>query len=452
MIRSLIKQFNANFRWGVATAAYQIEGAVNEDGRGPSIWDTFSHSPGRTFNRDNGDVSCDHYHQFRQDIQLMAQLGIPGYRFSVSWPRIFPTGKGKVNSRGIDFYDRLVDTLLQANIHPLITLYHWDLPESLQEKGGWMNRDTAYYVRDYAQTLGEHLADRARNWITHNEPWVVSVAGHLQRCHAPGLKRLDKVRVVAHHLLLSHGLTVEAFRASGYGQIGITLNLHPVYSASDQEQDLEAQRLHDVFQNRWFLDPVIRGTYPVALDQILPPISDTEVKDGDLAIISQPLDFLGVNYYAPHKVFYDPAQLDKASLLIREDEPVTAMGWPINAHALTDLLVGIHQDYGPIPLLITENGAAYDDVLEAGQVHDTLRQQYLLSHWQAVRDALALGIPVEGYYLWSLLDNFEWALGYSKRFGIIYVDYLTQRRTIKDSGLLYRNLIQEFREYHQKSF
>ncbi|PSR25765.1 MAG: beta-glucosidase [Sulfobacillus thermosulfidooxidans] len=444
---SLVKRFPRHFAWGVATASYQIEGAVNEDGRGASIWDVFSHTPGKILHGDTGDIACDHYHRMREDVNLMSQLGISNYRFSISWPRIFPMGYGQKNSRGLDFYDQLTDQLLQENIEPLVTLYHWDLPQALQEKGGWINRDTAFYFRDYAATVFDKLGDRVHNWITHNEPWVTTVAGHIQGRHAPGLKQPNVARKVAHHLLLSHGLAVESYRDMGKGRIGITLNLHPVYSASSREEDLTAQQLHDAFHNTWFLDPVFTGTYPEELDEIL-PLDNEFIAEGDLNLIQQPLDFLGVNYYAPHRVRWNPDEISHASLVILPEEPITSMGWPVDAKGLTDLLIRIHYDYGPIPIIITENGAAYEDVVEDGQIHDALRQHYLEMHWDALANSIEQGVPVHGYYVWSFLDNFEWALGYSKRFGIVYVDYLTQQRIVKDSGLAYSRFLREFYEYH----
>ncbi|WP_020375925.1 GH1 family beta-glucosidase [Sulfobacillus thermosulfidooxidans] len=444
---SLVKRFPRNFAWGVATASYQIEGAVNEDGRGASIWDIFSHTPGKILHGDTGDIACDHYHRMREDVNLMSQLGISHYRFSISWPRIFPMGYGQKNSRGLDFYDQLTDQLLQENIEPLVTLYHWDLPQALQEKGGWINRDTAFYFRDYAAMMFDKLGDRVHNWITHNEPWVTTVAGHIQGHHAPGLKQPKVGRKVAHHLLLSHGLAVEAYRDMDKGRIGITLNLHPVYPASSREEDLTAQRLHDAFHNTWFLDPVFKGTYPDDLNEIL-PLHDEFIAEGDLNLIQQPLDFLGVNYYAPHRVRWNPDDISHASLVILPEEPITSMGWPVDAKGLTDLLIRIHQDYGPIPIVITENGAAYEDVVEDGKIHDALRQHYLEMHWNALANSIEQGVPVQGYYVWSFLDNFEWALGYSKRFGIVYVDYLTQQRIVKDSGLAYSRFLREFYEYH----
>ncbi len=440
-------KFPENFQWGVATAAYQIEGAVREDGRGPSIWDEFSHIPGRILHGENGDVACDHYHRMREDVALMAELGIRHYRFSTAWSRIYPMGQGALNPAGLDFYDRLVDTLAENGIEPLLTLYHWDLPLALQERGGWLNRDTAKYFRDYAATLFDALGDRVKQWVTHNEPWVTTVAGHMQGRHAPGIADMGKVRAVAHHLLLSHGLAVQAFRQAHAGRIGITLNLHPVQPASESERDTRAARLHDVYHNTWFLDPIFRGEYPAALDEFLPPAGAC-VQAGDLAVIREPMDFLGVNYYAAHTVQWDSQQVPSASVAIPQGAELTEMGWTVDPQGLTDLLARISRDYGPIPLLITENGAAYPDALEGegGQVavHDVGRERYLAAHIAAMGDALDQGINLQGYYVWSLLDNFEWALGYSKRFGIVYVDYPTQRRIVKDSGKAYSAIIREF--------
>lgn len=446
--------FPSMFKWGTATASYQIEGAVSEDGRGSSIWDTFSHTPGKTLGGDTGDVACDHYHRFGDDIQLMAELGVGSYRFSVAWPRIFPEGEGAVEPRGLEFYDRLVDRLLAHGIEPMVTLYHWDLPSALQARGGWLNRDTAYYFREYAETLFHHFADRVGHWITHNEPWCTAYLGHGTGRHAPGLQDLGMARVAAHHTLLSHGLAVRAFRDAGYpGQIGVTLNLASTYPASQTPEAFQAVRMQDVFQNRWFLDPVLAGHYPAELQTLLGPGPDPVVA-GDLALIASPIDFLGVNYYSSSVVRWNPEGKPVPVTHVTQRDWVTDMGWPVMPHGLTDLLVRLHQDYGRgrgaqgLPLYVTENGAASADEVVEGKVADPDRIRYLKAHLEAIAKALDAGVDVRGYYLWSLMDNFEWGEGYHKRFGTVYVDYPTQARIPKASFYWYQELIQEWGMAH----
>jgi beta-glucosidase len=444
--RDFFASFPADFRWGVATAAYQIEGAAQEDGRGPSIWDTFSHTPGRTRDGDTGDIACDHYHRFPDDIRLMADGGIRHYRLSLSWPRLLPEGRGRVEPRGLAFYDRLVDTLLAHGIAPAVTLYHWDLPQALQDAGGWTNRDVAGWFADYAALAFARLGDRVGLWITQNEPWCTAYLGHVIGVHAPGLRDPGAGARAAHHVLLAHGRAVEAWRAAGHpGHIGITLNLNTVYPASDAEADRRAADLKDVLQNRWFLDPLFRGQYAERLaDLDLDPAAFVE--PGDLAVIGTPVDFLGVNYYSAEVVGATP---DGRGW--RDETPrtwVTDMGWPVMPEGLTDLLVRLHHDYTPVPLMVTENGMAARDVLDGEAVHDADRIRYLRLHIEAVAAALAQGVPVRGYYLWSLMDNFEWAEGYSKRFGAVYVDYPTQRRLPKDSWHWYGRVIDEHRQAH----
>lgn len=439
------RQFPRAFQWGVSTASYQIEGAVREGGRLPSIWDGFSHTTGKTFNGDTGDVACDHYHRMPQDVALMAQLGIAHYRFSIAWPRVMPSGYGSVNSEGLDFYDRLVDTLLDHNIHPLATLYHWDLPARLGELGGWANRDTVYWFQDYVNAVYLRLGDRVHDWITHNEPMVATVAGHLNGDHAPGLRDANVTRSVAHHLLLSHGLAVNQLKdhSDPKLRVGITFNLNTIYPGSDHKDVANAMRRADAFINRWFLDPIFRGSYPEELDQMIAPMPHAVIKPGDMATIGQTIDFLGVNYYNP--VWVVPhAEAKTGFETVKPDIPVTGMNWPIFPQGLTDILVRIHREYRPQSIVITENGAVFDDVITDGQIHDKQRAQYLVDHWRALSRALSMGVPLRGYYLWSFLDNFEWAFGYSKRFGMVHVDYQTLERTPKDSAYLYARLIREF--------
>jgi beta-glucosidase len=435
--------------FGAATAAYQIEGAVNEDGRGESIWDRFSHTPGAVDNGDTGDVACDHYHRWESDLDLMAELGIESYRFSIAWPRIQPTGRGAVNEPGVAFYRRLVEGLLDRGVQPVATLYHWDLPQALQDEGGWAARDTTERFAEYAGIVGERLGDVVSAWITHNEPWVVSFIGHAHGDMAPGLRDWATALRVSHHLLLSHGLAVPALRAASSAPVGITLNLHPVYPASDSAEDADAARLADGHQNRWFLDPVLAGRYPQdMLDQygqtLGPPDS---IQDGDLETIAQPIDFLGVNYYFPQNVAADRGGGPLDVRFVPGPGPHTAMGWDVDAGGLLELLRRLRDDYGDVPILITENGAAYPDPdPSGGVVEDPERVAYLRDHLAAVEQAVGEGADVRAYLAWSLLDNFEWAEGYGKRFGIVHVDYATQRRTVKRSGLWYRDLIASRRD------
>ncbi len=443
-----VSRFPNGFIWGSATASYQIEGAVAEDGRAPSIWDTFSHTPGKTVNGDTGDVACDHYHRWQGDVQLMRELGLQGYRFSIAWPRVVPEGTGQVNARGLDFYDRLVDALLEANITPLVTLYHWDLPQVQQDRGGWANRDTADAFVAYTDAVVRRLGDRVKHWITHNEPWVVSFVGNYEGRHAPGIQDLRTALQVAHHLLLSHGMAVPAIRAGSAGaQVGITLNLSPGRPASASPEDRAAARVCDGYTNRWFLDPLYGKGYPedmVARFGAAMP----QINVDDLAHAAVPTDFLGVNYYFPTIVRAAASGHEPLGFLALSPEELAAaghelaaMGWPIVPDAFTELLTRLHRDYAPKTIYVTENGAAFDDKVVGGGVHDPRRIAYLHSHIGAVRQAIADGAPVGGYFLWSLMDNFEWAYGYSKRFGIVYIDYATQARIPKDSAAWYRRVI-----------
>ena len=435
------------FVWGVATAAYQIEGAVREDGRGESIWDRFSHTPGKTRNGETGDVACDHYHRWSEDVDLLAGLGIPAYRFSVAWARVMPHGSGRINSQGIAFYERVVDGLLSRSVRPVVTLNHWDLPQALQDRGGWQNRDTCGRFADYADAVFRALGDRVALWITHNEPWVVSFLGHWKGEHAPGLTDLNAALAVSHHLLLSHSLAVDAYRALGQAApIGITLNFWPTVPATDREEDARASRIADGYHNRWFLDPLFRGAYPDDMLDIFSQLASAPawVRDGDLAQISRPIDFLGVNYYTRGRVRADGrkplgyAPVEPESLGL----PVTHAGAEIVPEGLTELLVRLHTEYGERPIYITENGAPFDDTIAAdGQVHDARRVEFLRRHFQAALAARESGVDLRGYFVWSLMDNFEWALGYAERFGIVYVDYPTQRRIPKDSAFFFQSVI-----------
>jgi beta-glucosidase len=432
------------FTWGAATAAFQIEGATSEDGRGESIWDRFAATAGKVAAGDTGEPACEHYHRWREDLDLMASLGLQGYRFSISWPRIQADGRGPTNPKGLGFYRRLVEGLLERDIRPLATLYHWDLPQALQDEGGWASRDVVGRFAEYAALVYDGLGDLVSDWVTHNEPWVTSFLGYAYGSKAPGLTDWPAAIRAAHHSLLAHGEAVRAFRAGGHdGRIGITLDLTVAIPATESEADREAALRLDGHHNRWFLDPVLRDSYPADMvdfyERRFGPLD--AVHEGDLETISEPTDFLGVNFYRPNWA----AAYDDDALGVRDHPPDlerTAMGWPIAPESLTDLLLRIRRDYGEIPLLITENGAAFDDVLDGGEVvEDTPRVAYLRGHIEAVQRARAAGVDVRGYYVWSLLDNFEWEYGYSKRFGIVFVDFATQRRIPKQSALWYRDLI-----------
>jgi beta-glucosidase len=440
---SLAAIFPPDFQWGAATSAYQIEGAASEDGRSLSIWDVFAAMPGAVYQRQNGDIADDHYHRMREDVALMAELGIRSYRFSVAWPRVIPSGTGPTNPEGLSFYDRLVDALLEHNIEPTLTLYHWDLPLALHDRGGWLSRNTALAFADYADVVTRRLGDRVKRWITINEPFCASYLGYGVGKHAPGLRDPQSAFIAAHHLLLGHGLAVARIRANVLGaQAGISLDLSPIYAADERLATLAAVEKQDHFKNRWFLDPIFRGAYPETLfaeQHVAPP----PIQDGDMAIISTPNDFLGVNYYARELISSDGETADT----VRRVYPVpgssyTSMKWEVFSQGLTDLLSRVQRDYAPPAIFITENGAAYDDEWDGGdRVNDGERQQFLAAHIGAVGRAIELGVPVRGYFVWSLLDNFEWGEGYAKRFGLIYVDYPTQRRIVKDSGLWYRDFL-----------
>ncbi len=438
--------FPHDFIWGAATAAYQIEGAWDAGGKGESIWDRFSHTPGMILNGDTGDLAADHIHRYQEDIGLMQELGLAAYRLSVSWPRILPAGRGQVNPAGLDFYDRLIDALLAAGIRPFITLYHWDLPQALQDAGGWQNRDTAYWFRDYADVLAQRLGDRISNWITHNEPWVTAFLGHYFGIHAPGLHSLDATLSTAHHLLLSHGLALEPLRYHGSEstQVGITLDISPAEPASDSAGDEEAARRQDGIRHRLFLDPLFRGRYPEDMADLFDGQGLDRPAD-DLRIISQPIDFLGLNYYTRAIV---KAAGSSAPFRIDRVQPAgaefTDMGWEVYPTGLYDALMRVHRDYAPSRLYVTESGAAFSDVADSdGQVRDPRREAFLREHFIQAHRAIAGGVPLKGYFVWSLLDNFEWAFGYSKRFGLIWVNFETQQRIIKQSGRWFAGVTRE---------
>ncbi|MER7659921.1 GH1 family beta-glucosidase [Streptomyces albidoflavus] len=436
----------AGFTWGVATAAYQIEGAVAEDGRAPSIWDTFSHTPGKVAGGDTGDVACDHYHRWPEDLALMKRLGVDSYRLSIAWPRVHPQGDGPVNEAGLAFYDRLVDALLEAGITPNVTLYHWDLPQALQDRGGWPARETAEHFAAYASTVAERLGDRVSRWATLNEPLCSAWIGHLEGTMAPGLRDIDAAVKASYHLLLGHGLAAQAVRAaSPHAKIGIVNNLSTVYAATDSEADQAAARRMDGHTNRWWLDPVHGRGFPADMREVYGV--DLPERPGDLDTIAQHLDWIGLNYYFPAVVADDPdAPHPHIRTVRREGVPRTGMDWEIEAGGLEELLLRLTREYGAQSIYVTENGSAFPDtVAPDGSVHDPERTAYLQDHLAACARAARAGAPVDGYYAWSLLDNFEWAYGYDKRFGLVHVDYPTQRRTMKTSGHTYARLIEEFR-------
>jgi beta-glucosidase len=431
--------FPSDFVWGAATASYQIEGAAHEDGRGESVWDRFCATPGKVRGGDNGDVACDFYHRYRDDVKLMKELGIDAFRFSVAWPRVLPQGRGTVNEAGLDFYDRLVDELLANDIEPFVTLFHWDTPQALEDVGGWRERATAEAFVEYAEAVAGRLGNRVRHWITHNEPWVYAWIGNAWGMHAPGRTNEADAVATAHHLLLSHGWAVDAIRrVASDARVGITLNLAQVYPATDTPEDEAAAYRRDGEDNRWFLDPIFRGSYPADLlerNELVAP----HLRDGDLEAASVPLDFLGINNYSRFIVAAGP---DGPKTVGNPDAQHTDMGWEVYPDGLHDVLVRVARDYEPAAIYITENGAAFPDVrVHDGAVHDVERTAYLESYIGAVGRAIAGGAPVRGYFVWSLLDNFEWAFGYAKRFGIVYVDFPTLERGPKDSFYWYRDLI-----------
>jgi beta-glucosidase len=447
----LAGRFPAHFLWGAATASYQIEGAVREDGRGASIWDDFAATPGKTYQGQSGEMAADHYHRVEEDTNLMVQLGLGAYRFSIAWPRILPEGRGTINPAGLDFYDRLVDTLLAKGIQPFATLYHWDLPSPLEQDGGWLNRATAYAFADYAELVTRRLGDRVTSWITLNEPWCSAYLGYGVGVHAPGLRDRQAAIDAAHHLLLGHGLAVPRMRAylAAGAQVGITLILNQIYGADERAETARDMELANAFSNGWFLDPIYRGAYPERLFEHL-ALNPPPIQEGDLAIIAAPLDFLGVNTYS--RILIRGTHTQPLADRYEVVSPVpnacyTDMGWEIYPRGLRDLLVDVGRNYPVGNLYVTENGAAFPDVWDGGDtVSDPQRVDYLRSHITACAEAIEQGAPLRGYFVWSLMDNFEWAEGYTKRFGIIYIDYPTQRRVIKESGHWYATLLRAFRD------
>lgn len=446
-----MRGFPKDFAWGAATAAYQVEGAAAEGGRGPSIWDAFCKVPGRIAKGESGEVACDHYHRFREDVAIMRELGLKAYRFSLSWSRIFPEGSGKVNAEGVGFYDRLLDELAAAGIAPMITLYHWDLPQALQERGGWGSRETAECFADYAEFAYRAFGDRSRSWVTFNEPWVSAYAGHYAGRHAPGLKDFSLAVKVSHNLMLAHAKAIRRYRETGSpgkGGIGAALNLYPMHPADPSSaEDRAAARLADGYHNRWFLDPVLKGSYPEDMLSFfgrhgaLPDISPSDLDE----LAASPSDFLGFNYYFRKIVKADAAvPIIGFSEVKPSGSAYTDMGWEIYPRGLYELCMRIKADYGDPRMAVTENGAAFPDSRrEGGLIADEDRLDFLKEHIAQARRAIEDGARLEGYYAWSLLDNFEWAFGYGKRFGIVGVDYATQRRVMKKSALWYKSAIEE---------
>ncbi|WP_405551744.1 GH1 family beta-glucosidase [Streptomyces sp. NBC_01171] len=441
-----------DFRWGTATSAYQIEGAVAEDGRSPSIWDTFSHTPGKIDGDDNGDTACDHYHRWRDDLGLMRQLGVDTYRLSVAWPRVMPGGDGPVNAKGLAFYDELTDALLEAGITPSVTLYHWDLPQVLQDRGGWPERDTAEHFAAYASAVAERLGDRVTHWATLNEPLCSAWIGHLEGKMAPGWTDLTAAVRASYHLLLGHGLATQAVRAAAPdAEIGVVNNLSTVYAATDSPDDVAAARRQDGHVNRWWLDPVHGRGFPADMVEVYGV--ELPEKPGDLETIATPLDWLGLNYYMPAHVADDPnGPAPYTRSVRREGVPRTGMDWEIDASGIETLLLRLTEEYGARRIYVTENGSSFPDLVGPdGTVDDPERRAYLESHLAACASAAAKGAPLAGYFAWSLMDNFEWAYGYDKRFGLFHVDYATQARTIKASGRRYAEIIDTHRKLGRRA-
>jgi beta-glucosidase len=434
--------FPDGFLWGAATSAYQVEGSPLADGAGPSIWQRFTRTPWLVPSGDNGDVACDHYRRYAEDVRLMRDLGLNAYRFSVSWSRVLPEGRGRVNEKGLDFYRRLVDALLENGIRPLLTLYHWDLPAALDDRGGWLNPDVADWFADYARVMYRALDGRVKMWSTLNEPWVVTDGGYLHGALAPGHRNLFEAPIASHNLLLAHAAAVEAYRAEGKHQIGLVVNIEPKYPASQSEEDLAATRRADAYMNRQYLDPVIHGRYPEEMREVFGE-AWPDFPEADLARIRQPIDFLGINYYTRNVTRHDPAALPVRAGAVRQTRHAyTETSWEVFPQGLTDTLVWVKESYGDVPLYVTENGAAfYDPPTAEGEVQDPLRVDYFRTHLRAARQAIDRGVDLRGYFAWSLFDNLEWSLGFSKRFGIVHVDFETQKRTPKASARFYSEVI-----------
>ncbi|MCA0983743.1 beta-glucosidase [Halobacillus yeomjeoni] len=437
-------EFPKDLKWGAATASYQIEGAANEDGRSPSIWDTFSHAPGNVKNGDHGDEACNSYHLYKEDVQHLKKLGVDLYRFSIAWPRVIPEGTGELNPKGVAYYHNLIDELIENGIEPMITLYHWDLPQVLQDKGGWESRETTDAFQQYAEAMFKEFGEKVNKWITINEPWCASFLSNYLGIHAPGKTDLQAGVDVAHNLLLAHGKAVKSFRELvPEGEIGYAPNATWLEPFSPAEEDVNAARRGMMWQKEWFMDPVFKGSYPEELTSIFEnDNASPKVEDGDFELISQPIDFMGINYYtgslARHKEGEGLFEVEEVPLDYRK----TDIGWPIYADGFYKLLTDLNDTYGDVPIYITENGACYNHEVEDGRVRDQERIDYLKQHLTSIHRTIKAGVPIKGYIVWSLLDNFEWAEGYEKRFGIIHVNYRTFERTPKDSYYWYRQTIQ----------
>ena len=437
-VSALARRFPRGFLFGTATAAYQIEGGHDADGKGPSIWDTFCGRPGAISTGETGDIACDHYHRWRDDVAIMKELGLGAYRFSISWPRVLPSGSGKANEAGLAFYDRLVDELLANGIRPFVTLYHWDLPQALQDTRGWAAREVVDQFAAYADVVARRLGDRVKDWMTLNEPEVVAFAGHYAGVHAPGLRDFSTAVLVSHHLLLAHRAGADAIRAAHpAARVGIALNLSHCEPATDSTDDAAAARRQDGYLNRWFLDPLYGRGYPKDMVALYAPYFD---RAGELDRYDGRLDFLGVNYYTRRLASAGDGPL-RSKRVERDGVERTALGWEVHPDSFRKVLARVHRDYAPRLMFVTENGAAYDDLIDGDRVDDPLRVSFLSRHFAAASDAITDGVPLAGYFIWTLMDNFEWAHGTSKRFGIVHTDYRTQRRRIKASGSWYRDLI-----------
>jgi beta-glucosidase len=436
-------QFPKDFLWGCATSAYQIEGSPLADGAGPSVWHRFSHTPGRVQDGDTGDVTCDHYRRWESDVDLMQSLGLNSYRFSIAWGRVLPEGTGRVNAAGLDFYERLVDRLLSRGIQPMVTLFHWDLPAALDDRGGWLNRDIAHWFAEYANVVFRRLDDRVQYWTTLNEPWVVADGGYMHGVLAPGHRNIFEAPRAAHHLMMAHGAAVQAYRAVGRNQIGLVVNIEPKYPASQSDADLAATRRAEAYMNRQYLEPALLGSYPEELHEVFGDACP-QWPDADLKLIKQPLDYIGVNYYTRAVVKSDPTAWPLKSTTVKQKQHThMETGWEVFPQGLVDTLLWIKDNYGNPPVYITENGACFFDPpqVEGPVLEDPLRVDYLRKHITAVHTAIQRGADIRGYFAWSLFDNFEWAFGFSKRFGIVHMNYETLKRTLKASAHFYSKVI-----------
>lgn len=438
-------KFPKNFYFGVATSAYQIEGAYNEDGKGVSIWDTFAHTEDKIKDNTHGDEACDHYHKYKEDVQILKDLGVSHYSFTIAWTRIFPNGFGEVNQKGVEFYNNLINELIANGIKPVITIYHWDMPQCLEDIGGWLNRDVIGYYVEYAKKLFELFGDRVDTWKTVNEPWVVGYCSYLYGIHAPGIKDFKTAVQVIHNVLVAHGLAVKAFRDMKInGEIGIVIDPAPTYALGDTDEDKKAIMLEDQFRNYWFFEPLLNGVYPTELHDIFKMRGYAPViEGGDMDIISEPLDFIGIDYYTPTFVEYDDSEEYHVKHVQKDGIKKTEMDWYVYPQGMYDLMSELHRRYPTTKWIISENGAAFKDTVEDGEVHDVDRVNFIKGHIESLHKLVQEGVPFKGYFVWSLLDNFEWSLGLSKRFGIVHIDYDSKEktRTLKDSAKWYKEFL-----------